>query len=434
MVVTWYTFFITFFMDSRWKKIGLLLGLFIVTVGIGYAIYRFFFVSSTQTSPPLAANVANNALPNAGDALPGTGINPQGPGTLVPADEQFAGSGQQGSTQFPSGSNTLEPSQSRTRTVLQTGATQISLSPSGNGSLRSYNPEDGKFYKVFPDGSTVALSDKTFYSVESVTWGNQTDKAVMTFPDGTKAIYDFAAEKQSTLPRYWDGFAFSPDDTRLVTKSVGNNPSNRFLITSDVQGGDQKIIEDLGENQDKVHVMWSQNNQTVAYSFTGAPIGQDSQAIVMVGQNHENFRNLIVDGRGFTPSWSPTGNNVIYSVWNSQNGYLPQLWFSGAQGDNINAGRTDIGIQTWGDKCAWRDEATVVCGVPVSLPEGAGIQRDRYDNGPDAIYRIDLKTGQKTNLGVPDGNVAVKEISVSEEGTAFIVDRNTGRLISFNTN
>lgn len=419
-------------MDPRWKKLGLLIALIAITGGIGYGIYRVFFAPK-ETTPPLATNgTAINGLPNAGNGSQ-TGSDVTPPGSLNGANDRPGGS-----IVTPGIGSAINPidtsTPSRSAVIRTTPVTQISGTGIANGAIRSYSPTDGKFYKIFEDGSTIPLSNKVFNSVKEANWANQNDRAVLTFPDGTKILYDFATDQQKTLPRYWDGFAFSPDDSQLVTKSVGNDPSNRFLIVANPDSGEQKIIEDLGENQDKVHVAWSPNNQVIAYAFTGAPIGQDEQAVVLVGQNHENFKNLIVDGRGFTPVWSPSGNAVIYSVWNADSGYRPQLWFSRADGDNINAGRLDLGLQTWGDKCAWQAEDTVICAVPLTTPEGAGLQRASLDNGPDVIYRIDLKTGLKTSLGMPgQEGMTVENITAVSGSKVFFTDKRTGKLISFDT-
>lgn len=418
-------------MDLRWKKLALFIGLFGVTGLLGYGIYRLFFAPQSQPAPENRPGSTVNGLPIAGTGTT-TGVSPGAPGSLTPA----GGRTNDGGAFIREPLNPLVETLPRAQIVRGTLTTQISGGSGGaSGAIRSYSPTDGKFYKVFEDGSSIPLSDKVFYSVDTVTWANQNDKAVLTFPDGSKVLYNFTDDKQITLPKHWDDFSFSPDDNQLATKSVGNDPSNRFLIIADPENGEQKVIEDLGENQEKVHVSWSPNNQVIAYAFTGDPIGQNEQAVVLVGQNRENFKNLIVDGRGFLPSWSPSGNGVVYSVWNTESGYRPVLWFSRADGENINAGRIDLRVQTWADKCTWQSETIVICGVPLELAEGAGLQRDAYDVGPDVIYRIDLRTGQKTSLGSPgqEAGISVRNMTAVSDSKVFFTDKRTGRLFSFDT-
>jgi hypothetical protein len=98
----------------------------------------------------------------------------------------------------------------------------------------------------------------------------------------------------------------------------------------------------------------------------------------------------------------------------------------------VNANRTNIQLETWADKCAWSGETVVICGVPTSMPDGAGLQRDLVQNIPDEIYKIDLKTGTKVNLGVAAGSASVKQMTVTPDGkTALFTDATTGRLVRF---
>jgi len=181
-----------------------------------------------------------------------------------------------------------------------------------------------------------------------------------------------------------------------------------------------------------VDVSWSPNNQVVAFSHTGDALGFDREQILLIGQNHENFKGLVVEGRGFVPEWSPSGQNLLYSVYSGADNYKPTIWFSGAEGDNVNANRTNLQLNTWADKCAWSSETVVICGVPTTMPDGAGLQGGLAQNIPDEIYKIDLASGTKVNLGVAAGNASVKQMSVTPDGkTALFTDATTGRLVRF---
>lgn len=410
-------------MNDRLKKILLIIGFVLITILIGYFLYRLFFRPAAPAPPTgqVTTNPPQGQLPQANQGVP----------------SPYATSVARGVGGLPAGANipsTISasfPNVERTKVLRENPTQALSLSPDHNG-LRAYDAKEGKFYRISPEGKAVALSDQQFYDVERVSWGKQSDKAVLSYPDGSNILYDFQNNKQVTLPRHWEDFDFSPQDDKVAAKSIGNNETNRFLITADPDGTNARPIEDLGDNDDKVHVSWSPSNQIIAYSFTGDPIGFDRQAIVMVGQNHENFKNLIVEGRGFVPNWSPDGQELLYSVYNSQDGYRPTLWISGASGDDINANRTNLQINTWADKCAWQNAGTLICAVPEALEEGAGLQPAIADSVPDQIYKIDLKTGQKINLGEPAGRPNVTQMTVSPDGSAaFFTDRATGKLMRF---
>ncbi|MBM3204915.1 hypothetical protein FJZ48_02975 [Candidatus Uhrbacteria bacterium] len=405
-------------MNERVKRILMIIIFLIIVFGAGYLLYLFFFKSTAPKPPEAGAPIAGQGLPKAAPGQRATSTTPTGPGGL-PGSQLAPG-------QIPS---ELIP-ESRTQVLYDKTTRALSLAPNGNARL--YDPLDGKFYRVDAQGNTIPLSNQTFYDVQDVDWGKQSDKAILSYPDGTKTLYDFTTDKQVTLPKHWDDFDFSPQDDAIAAKSVGNNESNRFLIVSNPDGTDARAVEELGENQDKVHVSWSPNNQIIAYSFTGDPIGFDRQSVVLLGKNGENFKSLIVEGRGLVPNWSPNGENLLYSVYNASNGYRPELWISGASGDNINANRRNLSIQTWADKCVWQDPDTLFCAVPVGLEEGAGLQREVANDVSDSIYKIDLKAGQKINLGIPDGAPTIDKLIVAPDGKSVMyTDRNTGKLMKY---
>ncbi len=410
-------------MNDRLQRVLLIVGFFLIVAAMAFGLYWVFFrVAPTQQPGGVATTTRpGGTLPQAGQGGPqGSTTTGGGPGGLpVQPGQPFVPS-------LPSGI----PSTSRT-TVLRTENTR-SISVASNGSIRGYNPADGRFYRVDENGNSVPMSNQSFYNVDTVDWAKSSDKAIINYPDGSNILYDFNTNKQTTLPKHWEDFNFSPQDDHIIAKSVGNNSDNRFLIVSNPDGTNAHPIENLGTNQDKVHTSWSPNNQMVAYSFTGEPLGLDRQQIIMIGQNQENFKGLIVEGRGFIPSWSPSGQTLAYSVYTAGNNYLPELWVSGATGDTINSNRRNLGVNTWADKCTWQDEASMICGVPTRLGTGAGLARDTFDNVPDEIWKINLQTGEKINLGQPQGGASVRSMSVTPDGkSAIFTDALSGKLIRF---
>jgi hypothetical protein len=58
-------------------------------------------------------------------------------------------------------------------------------------------------------------------------------------------------------------------------------------------------------------------------------------------------------------------------------------------------------INTWAEKCAFANETTLYCAVPRSLPAGAGMSPESFSSYDD-MYKIDTKTGLKTNIALGD--------------------------------
>ena len=217
------------------------------------------------------------------------------------------------------------------------------------------------------------------------------------------------------MPQHWENFSFSPDAEQIAAKAIGLSPENRWLVTTNDDGGGTKIIEPMGENADKVQIDWSPNRQVVGFARTADPIGGDRQQILLVGLNHENFKALTVEGLDFRPQWSPTGQKLLYSVYSQRSNLKPELWVVNAYGDKINSGRQALQLNTWAEKCSFADDNTLYCAVPKELPEGAGLSPEIARDAVDNLYKIDLRTGLKTNIPL-GGDYAINNISFDASG------------------
>lgn len=407
-------------MSERLKRILFIAFFIVFTVAIGLAIYFVFFQTKTAPGALTEEEEAAGAFPGSGEA------EPREPGAAIPSGSLPSAVGITGSS-LPPG---LAPASQTI--LLKEGVTQeLSASTDGTG-VRYYDPLESKFYRVATDGVIVPLSDRQFPNVENVSWGNATDQAILTFPDGSNIHYNFTTEKQTTLPKHWNAFDFANDDLDVIAKSEAIAPESRFLIISDPDGTNARAVEPLGDNADKTFPSYTPNNQIVAYATVGESKGFDRESILLIGKNHENYQSLLVEGRGFLPLWSPNGQKILYSVWNVESNYRPDLWISGGAPDNMNQERVKLEINTWADKCVWADDLTVYCAVPQNLPRGAALQRELFNDLSDDIFKIDLRSGAKTLLGAPEGGLSVRNPVVTDDGTSLIFsDAVTGDLYSF---
>ena len=148
-----------------------------------------------------------------------------------------------------------------------------------------------------------------------------------------------------------------------------------------------------------------------------------------MGLNDENFKSLVVDGRGFEPLWEPSGERLLYSAYSSNNDMKPMLWIANAQGDAIGTGRKSLSIETWASKCTFANSADVYCAVPNNLQEGAGLFPELAKATNDQLYKIDTRTGLKKLIAIPDGEFSMSNLIVSDNGYhLYFTDEKTGRL------
>ncbi len=290
---------------------------------------------------------------------------------------------------------------------------------------------DNKFYRLGEDGDLVLLSDRAFPNTVEVTWAPEGNKAVLKNVNGTKVIYNFDTQRQVALPNHWDDFSFSPDGNQLTGKSIGTDPGNRWLITFDDTGSNAKTLENLGNNADKVYPNWSPNNQMVAMWTRG--IDFNRQDVFFVGLNGENFKSTIIEGRGFQPKWSETGERLLYSVYSSDTNMNPNLWVVKAEADSIGQERTNLNLATWAEKCSFIGNNDIYCAVPDNLPSGAGLIPEVAKNTADSLYHIDINTGTKNMIAIPEKAVNISQVMVnSEQSILYFTDSTTGQLYSIN--
>jgi hypothetical protein len=395
------------------KKILLIIAFIAVAGLIAFGLYYFFFraAPAPEVVTP-TPGTPTGALPGAPTGVPGV------PAVTPPtAGQPSALAGAQAVAQGGLTQSSI---------VANVAALSTTLGADGK-TLQYWNSVDGKFYRVTADGLTKPLSNEIFYNVENVTWSPDKNKALLEYPDDAKIIYNFDTQKQFTIPKHWTGFSFSPQSDKIVSMSVGNDPDNRWLIITNTDGTGTKAIEPLGENADKVTVSWAPTNQIIAFSRTGELLDIDRQEIIPIGQNHENFKSFTVEGLGFQPMWSSAGDKLLYSVYNADSGYRPTLWVANASSNQIGA-KKQIQINTWADKCTISG-GDAYCAVPTNLDEGAGFDETIADGTPDVFYKIDLTTGSKTLLAVPQTEVTAKDLQVSADGQyLFYTDKLNGQI------
>ncbi|MFA4942575.1 MAG: hypothetical protein WC564_03005 [Patescibacteria group bacterium] len=392
---------------------------------MGYFIYNLFFKQTIKVLPtPIGTTTGPGGLPIAGEGGQQIGTT-TGPGG-VPTSP--------GITQPQVTAPVVSPTAQGGLTKITSLNSGPSLSPilSSNGKdVQYYNKTDGKFYKIDENGEAVPMTDKIFHNVDKITWSPTASKAVLEYPDGSNIVYDFNTNRQTTLPKHWESFDFSSDGNQIVSKSIGVDPDNRWLLVSDSNGSKAQALEFIGENADKVISSWSPNNQSVAMYTKGVDFNR--QELFFVGLNGENFKSTVIEGRGVQTQWSSQGDRLLYSVYNNNSDLKPKLWVVNAQGDNIGAGRTDLEINTWAEKCTFTSNQELYCAVPDSLERGAGLFPEMANRTQDSLYRINLATGVKQLIAVPDGKYNISNLVVSkDQQNLFFTDKNTQEIYKVN--
>jgi len=417
-------------MKLNWQRILILIGFILAVFLIGYLLYYFFL------KPAIPAVISPGANVNgAGGVLPQAGTN-----TNIQIRQNING-GLAGQQNINVGPPPEVPEEFKASPVAQGGLTMTAALTTGRTyqptlagdgeNVIYYDQNTGLFYNISPDGRSTPLSDQVFYSVQDIYWAPDKNKAILKYPDGSAIMYDFTTKKQVTLPSHWKDFSFSPNSSQLTFKSMGDSADNRWLAISNADGTRAQKIELLGDKDSTVYPSWSPNGQVVAMFTEGGDFNR--QNLYFVGQNKENYKSTIIEGRGFEGKWSTAGDRLLYSVYNSDNGYKPSLWIVEAQGENIGQNRKQLQLETWSDKCTFADNDTIYCAVPQNLQEASGIFSEELDNSNCDLYKIDLTSGIRTKIAVPEGNHNIETVMVSEDGSYLYFNSKTdGRLYKIN--
>lgn len=407
-------------MNTKYKKI-IMVTAFVIVLGVfSFMIWLMFQKSflkpSDPTLPPTNPDT-DIRLPESEPITPRDVFDPSDPNLELEPD------GTEPTT------SEATPAPDRDNKITSPNSfPSIAVTPTAdNSSVQYYDPLDNKFYRLNDNGEPVPLSNEAFYNVSKVNWSPDKNKAILEYPDNTKIIYNFNNNSQITLPKHWEGFEFSPTGDKIAFKSIGFEPENRWLSIVNSDGTQAQNIERLGTNADKATVNWSPNGQVLAHFQDGYDYNR--KEIFFVGQNKENFKSMLVQGRNFESKYSPSGAKILYSVYSDFNDYKPSLWIADGSPETMGANTTPLALETWVDKCTFFSETKLYCAVPRALDAGAGLLSSANTQYLDDLYLIDLVTDSRQLISMNESYNMTNLIITNDGSTLYFNDQKTNALL-----
>jgi len=401
------------------KKIITIIVFVLVVVGLGFALYYVFFRSD---APGLEVNQNFNSgnLPDIGNgniSVINTNTNQNVNGLPW---QQYVN---QPISEVANGGLTE---------VTKVTDTSVDGLIAGYRGLQYYDKDSQQFFYLDEDGRPRLLADKKFFQVSDITWTKSGEKAILEYPDGSNILYNFRTGKQVTLPIELQEFSFTSDGSQIVAKWLGETEENNWLVAANDDGSGLYLIEPLGDQSHNVQSIFSPDGQVAALNTKY--VDAQRQEVYPIGLHGENFTSFVVNGAGFTADWSPQGTSLLYSVYNENTSYQPNLWVTKGTTSQLGEIKVSLNLSTWPDKCAFASESTLYCAVPQGLPRGAGFYPEVADQFPDNFYVVDLNTGNKSLIASPvgdGGSYSAYNLFFSSDGsTLYFTDRATGRLQS----
>ena len=399
------------------KKILLLIAFIVFVVVMSFALYWVFFRNTQQSS---IEDVAFS-----GGTIPGVG---QGVDIVeYPVKENDL----PWQEYDPENKVSNVANGSLTKVSRLSDASVAGLKTTADG-IKYYDQDKNQFFRINNQGEPELITDKKFYQLDNVVWSSKDDKAILEYPDGMNVLYNFRTGEQVTLPAELESFDFSPSGNEIVANWIGSNQDNNWIVMANDDGSGLRLVEGLGDKEKDVQVGFSPDNQVVA--LYREQIDMQRQEVFPITPEGTSLRSFIVEGAGFESEWSPDGTSLLYSVYNQNTDYLPNLWVTGGKSNNLGDLKVSLNLATWPDKCNFAGENSLYCAVPQGLPRGAGMYPEIADTYPDNFYHIDLNTGTKTLIASPvgeSGRYTAYNLFLSGDGSVlYFTDQATGRLQS----
>lgn len=410
-------------MSERTIIILKITGFITITLMLVWAVWAVFFRTPGTSVVPgkTAPQAPAGQLPTNTEGQSGEVVQPTGPTTLVPE------------VNAPAGQTQPDTIASGGRTTVETLSTdRATFKKQSNAGFNYYDVATEQFYRISENGGEpIPLSSERFLQVQNVTWSNSGTGAVVEFPDGSNIYTNFTTGTRATLPREAREFSFAPSEKEIAYEYFGQSANDRYIVTSNVNGQGQQIISPIGNESINVAINWSPDNQIVA-TFR-KPTSGSGEEVFFIGRNDENYLSLQTNGLGFEGAWSPTGEQILYSVYNEQSNYNPVLHIAGAKGETIGLNNRSLRLQTWPDKCVFENETTLYCAVPRVLEQGSGIFPELSSNTSDSIYKIDLTNNTTAPIAFPESSTnssfVVTGMDISSDGDElFFTDLVSGQI------
>lgn len=404
-------------MSFRTRRILQILAFLLATGVLAYGLYFILFRPDLQTTGPGITDTPGQQ----GGNLPGAGDFDD---SRVPQPGQET-DGEEGS--LPEASP-----------IAQGGPTQIRqltsgevLSPVSSGSSRArfYDPSDGLIYDVSIDGTLEPISNTAFPEAENAKFDKAGEQVILEFPDGSNIIYNITQNKQITMPAHWEEFDFSSTGSEVIAKSI-NDSTNGQIIALKSDGSQAAVIADMGQNADKVDIEWSPNGNFVALSETGPALaGFGRKSYLLIDQNGEAPGSIVADGQNFSSKWTPDSRSIVYSTTSPNNADRPSLWITSASGDEIGTDRRKIDLETWIEKCTFRDNTVMLCAAPREIEDYVDYNY-QFNDSIDDLFEVNLLTGRVTMLAESTQNIRMFNLSVSDDKSQVFFTDQLGRLNS----
>lgn len=413
------------------KRALIIVGAVVLLLGIGVAIYFFFFANKPRLAPG-----QGTLFPSAGDTTGGT---TEGAPSTQELGKPVAGAGTEVAprliriTDKPVALGSVAvyiPGHQITATSTPSASSTPEVGTDPDVRVEYVERESGNVYGFQAHARTLTrLSNKTLPGVQEATW----------LADGSLAYVRFLAKAGDTehintyaLPAMGEGGYLLESDLSQVLVS-GSSTLVTLLSTTD--GSSATVSTPSGTN---VRNLFTSPLSSIRIAFSGSnyivstkgSAQADGYAFVVDGKSG-SFTRILGPLQGFSTLPSPSGKYVLYS-------YLERSKLALGVLDLTTHNATRLPLSTLPEKCVWSvGEISLYCGVPTSM---TGTFPDDWYQGTtyfsDRLWTINLSDRVATLIIDPKqaGGVDIDMVGLTLDRTNDILvfkNKNDQSLYSY---
>lgn len=308
---------------------------------------------------------------------------------------------------------------------------------SDNTKIIYYFRSNGNVWQSNFDGSDLSqLSSTNLENIVKVLWSPDKTKAITIFQDNlenvSKYFYTYVTQKALPLNKYLNYITWSPDSKKIAYQYQNDATDDNNISTANPDGSKYSTL--LKTRMKNLIVEWPQGADIF---LREKPSGLAESSLYSLNTSSKAFNTIITAIYGFSVKWSPAGDKLLYSR-------------TGSKGENIGifiadrngANKKSAEVSTLAEKCAWsQDTRYIYCAVPKNIKDAKILPDDFYKGtfiGIDEFYKINLNTGEKTNLLEGEtfsGNYDATDLFLSPQETyLFFIDKGDGLLYNIKLN
>jgi len=297
--------------------------------------------------------------------------------------------------------------------------------------VKYYSRQNGRVFESdFLGQDLKEISDTDLKNLIKIVWSPDGEKVIGVFSENNqtkKYFFDYETRQSAALDQSVGWVVFSPDSKNIAYQYTDNSTGQSNISVASPDGSNWRNV--FKTRMEDLIVEWpSREKISIRTRVSGLVQG----LLYAIEEKTGNFYKILSDTFGLSIVWSPKADKVLFSYTDSA-GRNPQLALADEKGEKTK----NLNLKGIADKCVWsKDGLTIFCALPQSFSD-LDVWPDDYYKGlivlNDALYKIDLESGQKTKIAgsLDQAGFDAQDLLLSpKEDYLFFTNQKDGLLYS----